>query len=676
MKRLLCIIVGILAFLMVFMSFNEININQGTNLHLIEQNVAKSNGDNVYFVSIYDEDKSLINDLVDFGNNHKVSYFISDSYKDDACLYTIFDNYIFSSDKDILDIYDIETKDVIDFSKLSNKYYSSEDDNNSSGKIRILDNGFFDRNLEIHRFKSLGSYDGTGLIYFRIVCKEATFNEFSEWISERYNLTDNTEGMSKAITYEDHEVVSNQVKELLQIGIFLFAVIMAIIVIKKQRAYMIQRMMGISAFRIELKEFGGLFVFLVVDFIVVCAISFLVLCKENSASKTAFMFDIIGFTGLFVLVLLLVWLLIGIFIKAVSSIKYLNTNQSFNKLFYIQAIIRVIVTVILITPIMQSIDNVKPFISNYWAVKDMKDKIANMYSLEYIPDESREIYNDYYDQAYYSNFSSYYGNYRLLEEEDTSEEDVYPYPFIRVNDNYLSDYDDIYDLDGNKLDLNDFKNNTLMVPEDFKDGDLSMYLISNEDIVYIKNTGKYYNYKLEEPFVLTNPIIYLEREYSFETEIQSYFFKTDDIKELQDELSIYSKIDGDMKLISTQYRYDYFNSNLYQEVIELGLLILVYVIMLVILIIQAVLVYFNEHGKLIGISYSLGRSMFRRYLDLLIVDCISYAGIFIAGYILKVKSDYLMIFLGLLLLGDILISFSYSRYLEKQKLVPLLKGER
>ncbi|WP_296874927.1 DUF1430 domain-containing protein, partial [Thomasclavelia sp.] len=215
-----------------------------------------------------------------------------------------------------------------------------------------------------------------------------------------------------------------------------------------------------------------------------------------------------------------------------------------------------------------------------------------------------------------------------------------------------------------------------MVPEDFKDGDLSMYLISNEDIVYIKNTGKYYNYKLEEPFVLTDPIIYLEREYSFiETKIQSYFFKTDDIKELQDELSIYGN-KGNMKLISSQYRYDYFNSNLYQEVIELGLLILVYVIMLVILIIQAVLVYFNEHGKLIGISYSLGRSMFRRYLDLLIVDWMSYAGIFIAGYILKVKSDYLMIFLGLLLLGDILISFSYSRYLEKQKLVPLLKGER
>lgn len=676
MKKLLGVMVGLLAFLMVFMSFNEINFNQGTNLHLVAESTAKAFGENVYYVTLQDDRTTLVDDLVYFGEKHEISFFINNSYKDDNCLYTILDHYIFSNNKDILNSYDIETNNAIDFGKVGNKYYSTKEGNDSSGRIRILDNDFFNRYLEIHRFKSLGSYQGNGSIYFQVVCNETTFKEFSNWISERYDFTNITGEMSEVVLYEDHEVVSKQVKQLLQIGIILFATIMVVIVIRKQRTYMIQRMMGVSTFRIVLREFGKLFALLVIDFILICTISFLLLCKESSASRTAFMFDILGFVGIFIVVLIIIWLLIGLFIQMVSSVKYLNNNHYFDKLFYIQSIIRVIVTVILISPIMNSIDSAKPYINNYMTVKDMKDKIVNMYSLDYIPDRSKDVFNDYYDEAYYSNFSSYYSNYRLMEENDTSKDDIYPYPFIRVNDRYLRDYDPIYDLNGNMLDLDNFVDNTILVPEEFKDGDLSMYQVDDEDIVYIKNTGNYYNYKLEEPFKLNNPIIYLEREYSFETEIQSYFFKTDDIKMLQKQLDKYSTVNGEMNLISTQYRYDYFSSSLYQEVIEFGLLVLIYVVMLVVLIVQAILVYFNEHGKLVAISYSLGRGMLRRYFDLIIVNGLSYIGIIIASYMINLKTSYLIIFIVLLLISDLIITFSYSRYLEKQKLVALLKGER
>lgn len=674
MKKLLTVMVGLLAFLMVFMSFNDINMNQGTNLHLVAENTAKALGENTYYVSLKNVDNTLINDLVSFGSNHKITYVINNSYKDDNCLYTIFDHYLFSNNEAILCNYDIETNNAIDFSKVSNKYYSTAEDNNSNGIIRILDNNFFDRYLEIHHFKSLGTFQSDSSIYFQVVCSQDTFKEFLDWISDRYEFTDLTNQMSSVVLYEDYEVVSKQVKQLLKIGILLCISIMAVIIIRKQRTYMIQRMMGTSTFRIVFREFGKLFVFLILDFTVICFFSFIFLCRENSASRTSFMSDIFGFVGLFIVVLAVIWLLISIFIQMVSSVKYLNTNHHFDKLFYTQTIIRVIVIVILIGPIMNSIDSAKPYISNYMTVKDMKEMIVDMYSFDYIPERSENIFYDFYDEAYYCNFSSYYSNYRLIEEDDTIKEDIYPYPFIRVNEKYMDDYHPIYDLNGNKLDLDDFVNNTIFIPEEFKDGDLSMYQIDNEDIVYIKNTGDFYNYKLEEPFKLTNPIIYLEREYSFETKIQSYFFKTNNIKNLQNQLDLYSTKRGEMKLISTQYRYDYFSNSLFQEVIEFGLLVLIYAVMLVVLVVQSLLVYFNEHGKLVAISYSLGRGKIRRYFDLIMVNILSYVGILIAGYMMNLKKSYLFIFMVLLFMGELIITMCYSKYLEKQKLVVLLKG--
>ena len=582
----------------------------------------------------------------------------------------------------LLDCFDIDIKDKIDFSvKETNKYYTTEKDNNSSGQVHILDNKFFDQQLEIYRFKSFGKLHriDNSTIFLKIICNQDTLNELTDYldsVNDSFVVDDHTESVSDVILEDDKDIIGNQAKELMKVGILIFVVVLAVIILNKNRSYMIQRMMGTSVFRIVFNEFGRIFVFLWFEFIAVNVGSFFILCREPSNTKWQFFSDIVLFNLVFLGMMLFVLLLSCVFIYTISSVKYINNDNQINKLFYLQIIFKVAITVALLVPIINAVNEAKPYLFNYFTVKEMKSQIDGLYALEYIPERSEEIFNYYYDQAIYADFTTYYNNYSMLRYDDVTEDDVYPYPMIKVNDNYLKEYKDLYDLDGNKIDLSKIESDTIFVPKSFKGGDLKMYQRKGESVIYIEDNGKYLNYKLQEPFFLNDPIIYLERTYNYETQIQSMFFKPSDVVKLQNELYGFSDDESEMKLISCQYRYNYFNDNLKRQLIEFSLIFIIYAVMFMILTIQSILIYFNERGKFIAVGYTLGHSIMKRYLDLFITNIVSYIGIFIAGLKLDVSYHNCIIFVLGLVTIEIMVEICYIKYHENKKIVSWLKGEK
>lgn len=683
MKKILVIIVGVLSFLIVFTSFNEVNVNHGNKLHVAEETMAKYAKKPIHYVYInYDDFDFMINSLMKFGNEHDVSFIAFDEYKDNKCLYTIKEYSIYTKDEQLLDCFDIDIKDKIDFSvKETNKYYTTEKDNNSSGQVHILDNKFFDQQLEIYRFKSFGKLHriDNSTIFLKIICNQDTLNELTDYldsVNDSFVVDDHTESVSDVILEDDKDIIGNQAKELMKVGILIFVVVLAVIILNKNRSYMIQRMMGTSVFRIVFNEFGRIFVFLWFEFIAVNVGSFFILCREPSNTKWQFFSDIVLFNLVFLGMMLFVLLLSCVFIYTISSVKYINNDNQINKLFYLQIIFKVAITVLLLVPIINAVNEAKPYLFNYFTVKEMESQIDGLYALEYIPERSEEIFNYYYDQAMYADFTTYYNNYSTLRYDDVTEDDVYPYPMIKVNDNYLKEYKDLYDLDGNKIDLSKIESDTIFVPKSFKGGDLKMYQRKGESVIYIEDNGKYLNYKLQEPFFLNDPIIYLERTYNYETQIQSMFFKPSDVVKLQNELYGFSDDESEMKLISCQYRYNYFNDNLKRQLIEFSLIFIIYAVMFMILTIQSILIYFNERGKFIAVGYTLGHSIMKRYLDLFITNIVSYIGIFIAGLKLDVSYHNCIIFVLGLVTIEIMVEICYIKYHENKKIVSWLKGEK
>lgn len=443
-------------------------------------------------------------------------------------------------------------------------------------------------------------------------------------------------------------------------------------ILKQNRNYMIRRMMGTSTIKIFINEFGKLFALLFGEFVLINVLSFFILVKQESVTKWKVLGDIIKFDGYFLIILLGIGIISCLFIRLVGHVKYLNSHNQLSKLYYIQAIIKVIITVVLLVPFVNAYNYGKPYLINYLNVRAMKDEVGNLYSIDFNPEKSKEIFYEYIDKAVYCDFQTYFDNVDMLRYDDVSKDDVYPYPIIRTNAVYLKDHD-IRDLAGNKIDIEKIKEDTILVPEEFKNGDLAKYQKRNEPVIYIKNNGKFYNYKLWQPYVLDNPILYIQRTFSFiDNEIQSMFFKTDDPKTLLEELKPY----GIHQFITAQYRYDHYIMTFKEQLIDFGLIFIIYVILYLILIIQSILMFYNEHGKTIAVKYMLGKSKIKRYWELFSVSVLSYAVIFAASTKLDITRKDSIKFICTFAILELVIELLYISYYERKKMISLLKGEK
>lgn len=678
MKKLLVIIVGLFSLLMVYLSVKEVNIIQGTNLYLADYTIADYFNETNYSLSISGNNfKTIYNALIEFAGNEEITYVYSYEKNDDQLMYTILNRYIFSSRDDVMEAFDINIKDEIDFSCLdTDAYYSSAADDQSSGRIMILDNHFFDQYLQIFNFKTFNKIEECKSIdhYIHIVCKEEVFNKFIEFLygyDESISVSNHTGNINEITILNESEGIIAQGKKLLQFNVIVFAVIIISIILKQNRNYMIRRMMGTSTIKIFINEFGKLFALLFGEFALINVLSFFILVKQESVTKWKVLGDIIKFDGYFLIILLGIGIISCLFIRLVGHVKYLNSHNQLSKPYYIQAIIKVIITVVLLVPFVNAYNYGKPYLINYLNVRAMKDEVGNLYSIDSNPEKSKEIFYEYIDKAVYCDFQTYFNSVDTLRYDDVSKDDVYPYPMIRTNAVYLKDHD-IRDLDGNKIDIEKIKEDTILVPEEFKNGDLAKYQKRNEPVIYIKNNGKFYNYKLWQPYALDNPILYIQRTFSFiDNEIQSMFFKTDDPKVLKEELKPYN-----ITLVSAQYRYDHYIMTFKEQLIDFGLIFIIYVILYLILIIQSILMFYNEHGKTIAVKYMLGKSKIKRYWELFSVSVLSYAVIFAASTKLDITRKDSIKFICTFAILELVIELLYISYYERKKMISLLKGEK
>ena len=676
MKKLLVIIVGLFSLLMVYLSVKEVNIIQGTNLYLADYTIADYFNETNYSLSISGNNfKTIYNALIEFAGNEEITYVYSYEKNDDQLMYTILNRYIFSSRDDVMEAFDINIKDEIDFSCLdTDAYYSSAADDQSSGRIMILDNHFFDQYLQIFNFKTFNKIEECKSIdhYIHIVCKEEVFNKFIEFLygyDESISVSNHTGNINEITILNESEGIIAQGKKLLQFNVIVFAVIIISMILKQNRNYMIRRMMGTSTIKIFINEFGKLFALLFGEFALINVLSFFILVKQESVTKWKVLGDIIKFDGYFLIILLGIGIISCLFIRLVGHVKYLNSHNQLSKLYYIQAIIKVIITVVLLVPFVNAYNYGKPYLINYLNVRAMKDEVGNLYSIDSNPEKSKEIFYEYIDKAVYCDFQTYFDNVDMLRYDDVSKDDVYPYPIIRTNAVYLKDHD-IRDLDGNKIDIEKIKEDTILVPEEFKNGDLAKYQKRNEPVIYIKNNGKFYNYKLWQPYALDNPILYIQRTFSIvDNEIQSMFFKTDDPKVLKEELKPYN-----ITLVSAQYRYDHYIMTFKEQLIDFGLIFIIYVILYLILIIQSILMFYNEHGKTIAVKYMLGKSKIKRYWELFSVSVLSYAVIFAASTKLDITRKDSIKFICTFAILELVIELLYISYYERKKMISLLKG--
>lgn len=681
MKKLLIVAVVLISFSLVYYTFNKKNLVEASKLNELNLSVKDSlelNNFNVYvtfensqFIDIYQQIGLYAkeNDLVIIALNNSL---------DDAGMYTNQNYYIYSNNTNLFNDLCIDGKEI-DFSDLTGKaYYSTYDSKESAGKIKILNNGFFDkikRKINIYQYNAL---ENTGLeqlnyLYLTIYSKDDHFiNDLQEYLQK----TDSSVSVLNETSVHDEDIegdyIFSNLKNALIILMIIFVTVMSTIIIRKNRQYMIRRMMGTSSIKIAGYEFLGTLLISQIIFTIINLLSYFVLCRDINKVTVELLKMILPFNIYFAGVLVIIFLFNWFFINLSCNLKYLNTKNYFQRLFNMQMVIKIVMIIFLMTPFITSLKESLPYLTNYLKVKDLKEDITDLYFLNEVPEKSKEIFAYYKDDCYYADFTDYYANIKVA--ELTNDYDgIYPYPYIHANKYYLKNHD-IITLDGKKFDYNKYPQGALLVPKMYKDHDLSNYP-SNVEIVYIENPGEFLNYHIQDIYYIENPIILLETEYSvFETRITNLGIKTDNVGELKKELE---EINGiKVNIQNAKYYYDYFMDQSKSALVEFGVNLGIYLIVYLTLVFQSIFTYLEEKGKELAINYIFGISRIKRHIKLFIFNLLSYVIILFGSFKLDLSFDERILFVGYFMLMEIIIEIICIIYFENKKMVNWLKGDK
>lgn len=688
MKKLLILMMSLISFSLVYFSFKDVNENQATNVYLLN-NVIEQNLDmDEYFVDIQFNEPYKFQDIckavAKYVYENKLTCIVTNTYKDSEGIYNMNDYYILSSDSHVLSNYLIEG-DTVDFSHLTEKkYYSTQVDENASGMIKILNNDYFNLSQDIFRFKQFNRINEINdkvlqSIYLSIYAKDNQFiAELEETLNEQFNdiqVNDISSANEHIYNITDQQFINKNKIHFFEIIIIIFIILLTVSAMKNTKKYMIRRMMGTSVIKIAVKEYFTLLFICQLCFSTVLTLTFNYLCPESNMLTKQFYNQIFPFHFYCLGTLMIMFLIIYVFIYFTSHVKYLHTQNHYKHLYHIQVVMKVIVVVILMPTLIGSFKSIYPYVINYLTINSVKDDINNLYYLNSIPEKSQEIFNYYIDKTDYVDFNDYYSNSSLFPQNTDNEEYLMKYPYIHVNAHYLKQYD-IRDTNNNIIDFSQYNENVLLVPIEYKGKDLSNYYPSKKDkIVYIQNNGKFVNLRIEEPFVVRNPIIYLEKEYDIiETKMRGFCFKTDQFSKLNQELK---EIEGTgVMIVSSTYKYNYYIYMFKQSIIELFINISVYLVVYLTLIMQSMLLYLGEKGKEISIGYTLGITKWKRYLELLIFNIGSYIAIFVGSMSLNVTLTDRIKFIILFVMIELIIEVVYVYRFEKTSIISCLKGEK
>ena len=206
----------LISFSLVYYTFNEKNIDEASKLNELNLSVKadlKLNNFNVYVSFENSQFTDIYQQIGLYAKENDLVVIALDNTLDDAGLYTNQNYYIYSNHSDLLNGICIDGK-KIDFSDLTGKqYYSTHNSKESVGKIKILNNGFFDkikRKINIYQYNAL---DNTGFeqlkyLYLTIYSKDDGFiNDLQEYLQK----TDNSVSVSNETQVHDEDIENNYI---------------------------------------------------------------------------------------------------------------------------------------------------------------------------------------------------------------------------------------------------------------------------------------------------------------------------------------------------------------------------------------------------------------------------------------------------------------------------------
>lgn len=683
MKKIYIIILVVLSLFLINRTYYEENQIEATKVYNLNSTLEEEmNLSENYLMIEMDENDyhDIMNDIVTYADKYQTIMSTNIAYEDEEGINTYINYFIANIDQ-------LPESIHIDIQDQSKSYYTTDlKDDYSKGYIKIINNDFFKDTHDIIRIYQLSDIKEldykTSKIGISIFSNQKQdIKEFKDFLTQNYPIRQIFDTEGNEINYPDSSsIIDSYSVTYLSLCIVLLLSLLICIIIKEHKKYLISRMLGNSTLKLVFRNFMPFFAISIIVFCLSNIIGcYLKIGEINDLTKEYYYsYQIVNIY--YIVILAIIFLFIYFFIKYSTHIKYLKLSQPYGHFVIIQWIVKAIVILLLITPVIYTFSESFPYIKQYISIQKQKETIENYYQISGSFVDNQKVFDYYNSKEIYCNMDKYYMRSKDSPFYDPEDEYAiyYDYEYLEANPYYLQN-NVFYDEQGKQLNLTHYSENILLIPYQLKNKiDMEIYNPQGYDVIYVKQTGYFFNLKIRNIFEMNNPIICVINNYNDSIDMQGFLFDkrhksyNDFINELE---KMQEQNMQTANLTSCINAYDFYIDRCQEYIPEFIITLIIFLLIVLCNVYITTKMYLEEFGKEIAIQYMLGKSKKERYSMIfifilsstIIASTISYL-IFDLVFIQLIKFIALLVCIEFLVILMIVYSF------EKKGLTSYLKS--
>ncbi len=686
-------ILGLLITITIYSEFNQtyyFNIQNFSNEKYVDMQVTD------VFLSAVDNNMTmpqLIDSLQEFAEENDAEIHIVRGKNDDLNRQVI-DHFIYSSTFDVDNfIYTDEDSKVSFSDKIEDRYYAVNSDDSNAIKIKVLDDYYSTGVLHslqayrpLHQLKNLID-DGDIELCVSFYKEDINdMNALKKSLMNKYSLTN--ESFLEVEKAKSYNRAMGTNLQLIIILVVVNIILMTSYINKKLKEISIRKMNGNKNHQIMKRVIGGYISREIIVFSLTVIITYAVLVGEISLMSYNIIKPICITSIIFIIGLISVMGILYIYIRYISSLVSLKKSSVNMKLVFSNLVVKIILMAIIISPMISQVNKGIIASENLYNHLKYYDKENYRYtvsgtsktSINSSMEESIKISKDYFkvlekEKGTYTDFDfSNKENFTFSPEEQNNENIL---PHIVVNKEYLQDYE-IRNEQGEIINVDSISNNTIFIPEKYKDKDYIRIINQDKSIeeVYVTFGRPFYNPDITASKATSEgPLVLLVVDDTFGIQPMYEYARYGDVESLEATLKEMG-YENKYRITDNSGIYDYYMKIYAKTFSKTVGIILLYAFIMLVFLYQSVYLHLEEIKKEISVKYLLGHRFWSRYSGLVIFNLSPHIILLLSAVgILKIPFNEAALFVAVFMAIEIIFMVYLIKKFEKNAVSMVLKGE-
>lgn len=692
MKKL---IYGFIVFISIFIFYMDYNVRSGMeydNINNLQDLIAKNEGKDILQLEFNVENPKFYDIFFKYAYSQEQTIAVARSNQDtDLSIYQNYYIYSCEPSKTFSTLY-LENDKYIDFSKQTKEYYTSILDDKSINHIDYLNKNYhkdYYHKITIYQLEQLLNDKSENQLMYAYIYTDDIMKTIHD--VENSQLAPYLSEGWKDNQYEPVEETEYDNELMLKL-LFISAVTVLILticeMIKNKKEIMIRKMYGMSSTYILNKMFLPQFVISLLLYIITNVLMFSFLIGHIRSTTHLLIESQVQYFLLFFILNLVLYSIIYLFIRFTRNINHVKQDGTLKYVAYLNYCLKIIVIIVIMGPIISFVELGMREVKSATFLLTNKDILRNQLFISGIRDvDGKDMMTSIKEiKEYFKSKGAIYQDFfqdEVSEEMDTHDDTMNMKPYLIVNKEYLKMYN-LQNENGNLIDLETLQDNTLLVPEKYKNEDFTSYCDTiNCPIVMIENGNTYINRDpvtaLDNNFNKKDAII-LVKDLTDSSSKWAYPFmllkeEPQQISVVLSELKEKGLLDA-VDIENTSSRYDLVFQQIKDNCIYLISLLIVYTIVILTFLYQTIFMYFISNKEEFALRYLFGNNFVERHGKMVIINATAYIiPLLIGTYIFNIDITKIIIFIAIAILFEIISSLVLVKKFEKRNITGILKGE-